>query len=504
MRRFKITILLLVVLVSISSLASAQDFTEWLREASKPYQGVTINMIGEALPPLEALDQLKNGFTEITGINVIIEQRAIDQVTEKTRADFIAKTGIYDCFLNPHVNLAQNVENQWLEPLETFIQNNAINQPGFDITEDIANKDWLNACFAYKGKLYALPFSVHTIFYEWRKDLFDHSNERQNFKEKYGYELPSPAITMDQLKDCAEFFTRKKGELMGDDVLEHDVYGMTLSGKRHISMLWNFFNVLYSFNGQVIDSPTGDDYGEIVINSQEGINALTYYKEMIDNYCPPGSTTYTWDEQLAAIQSGVAVQSLLWADAAYAITEDETQSKVIGKVAYSGIPIAERKSANLHGWGMSIPKTSKNPEAAWLFLQWTQRPEIQAELMANGSISLSESAYQHPSVYNLTYSPTHYFITHRKVLEIDGKDTFLEPDDKGKVWGLPREYYETPDPTTGDILPAVFKLDRFPEHVVMDDILQKYINACLAGQYEPKEALDKAVAEVKAKIPKLQ
>ncbi len=502
MKKVNIIVLFLLIAFTVFTLSiNAQNSDEWLKEASKPYSGITINMIGEALPPLESLNRLKEEFTALTGIKVEIEQFAIDQVIAKTTADFVAGTGIYDCFLNPHVMLAQNAENKWVQPLEIFMQNKNITDPNFSLEKDISNQDWLNDCFAYKGKLYGVPFSTHTIFYEWRHDLFNHPKERENFKAKYGYELPLPAITMEQLRDCAEFFTREKGAELGDEILDHDVYGMTLAGKRHVSTLWNFFNVLYAFNGQVIDSPTGDDYGPIVINSEEGVKALTYYKDMMDNFCPPGSTTYTWDEQLAAIQSGLALQSLLWADAAYAISEDPSQSQVIGKIAYSGVPIATRKSTNLHGWAIFIPSSSKNPEAAWLFLQWTQRPEVQAELMSHGSISLSTSAYQDPKVYKLTYAPAHYFIQNGKVLEINGKKAFLEP---GSPWGLPKEYYETPDPITGELAPAIFKLDRFPEHVVMDDILQKYINACLSGQYTPKEALDKACEEIKKKIPKLK
>jgi len=493
MKKVNIIVLVLLITFTVFTLSiNAQNSDEWLKKASKPYSGITIHMIGEATAAVNSLSQYKEKFTEITGINVELEQYAIDQVIEKTTADFVAGTGIYDCFLNPHVRLAQNAENGWVQSLDKFMQNKNITDPNFNMEKDISNQDWLNACFAYKGTLYGVPFSVHTILYMYRWDLFENPKERENFKAKYGYELPSPAITMDQLRDLAEFFTREKGEKLGDEILDHNVYGMALCGKRHISTLWNFFNVLYAFNGQVIDSPTGDDYGPIVINSEEG---------MMDNFCPPAGTTYTWDEQLAAIQSGLSVQILEWADTAYFISEDPSQSKVVGKIAYSGIPIATRKSTNLHGWAMFIPSSSKNPEAAWLFLQWTQRPEVQAELMSHGSISLSESPYQDPKVSKLTYAATHYFVQNGKVLEINGKKAFMEP---GSAWGLPKEYYETPDPITGELAPAVFKLDRFPEHVVMDDILEMYINACLSGKYTPKEALDKACEEIKEKIPKLK
>jgi multiple sugar transport system substrate-binding protein len=497
-----ITLFLIVSFLLFTLSSSAQNpEDEWLVEAAKPYKGVTLHMIGEALPPLDALKQKSVEFTELTGIKVEFEMFAMDEADEKAIADYVAGTGIYDITMTSNSTVSRDAENGWLEPVETFIDNKKITSPNFYIGMDISNLEWLNGNFEYKGKLYGLPFSFHTLIYDWRVDLFEHPEEREKFKAKYGYELPVPAINMDQLRDLSEFFTRKKGEKIGDEILDHDVYGITLCGKRHIATVFNFKNVLSAFNGKIIDAPTGFDYGPVVINSEEAIRALIYYKDLYDNFCPPGSDTYTWDEQLAAMQSGLAVQTLLWADACYAISEDPSQSRVVGKVAYSGMPIAARKTTNLNGWALCIPSASKNKEAAWLFLQWTQRKEVQAEIMANGSISLSDSAYQDPKVYKLTYAPSHYFITHARILELDGKKAFREP---GSAWGLPKEYAETPDPLTGELFPAAFDQPRFPEAVVIDDILARYINGCLVGQYVPEVALDKAAEEIKNKIPKLK
>ena len=41
-----------------------------LEEASKPWRGQTLQLIGEALPPLEALEELKHEFEEATGVKV--------------------------------------------------------------------------------------------------------------------------------------------------------------------------------------------------------------------------------------------------------------------------------------------------------------------------------------------------------------------------------------------------------------------------------------------------
>ena len=60
------TILLSVSMVFTSAVRAETDADKWLREASTPYKGTTINVIGEALPPLASLAQRSEEFTKIT------------------------------------------------------------------------------------------------------------------------------------------------------------------------------------------------------------------------------------------------------------------------------------------------------------------------------------------------------------------------------------------------------------------------------------------------------
>ena len=201
---------------------------------------------------------------------------------------------------------------------------------------------------------------------------------------------------------------------------------------------------------------------------------------------------------MAAMQSGLAVQALLWADASYGISHDPESSKTVGKVAYSGTPIGKRKIVNLHQWGMFLPTSSKNPEAAWLFMQWTQRPEIQEKLMSTGSISLSKSTYQQKSVQDLVYADTNYFILSGG--DLPKKGNFRK---KGSPYGMSKEYANAKDPVTGKKAPVIFKLENFPESAQVEEILMKHISGVLAGQMSAQQGLDKAVAEIYAEIPAL-
>ena len=492
-------LLKLISTITLSFLFVVGNANAWnLKEAAAPYKGTTIRIIGEALAPLESLNQQKKIFEDETGIKVIIEQQAFDQVIEKTTADFVGGTGIYDAILNPHVKFPFLVSNGWITPIDKMLKNKKLADPNFKLKKEVLSNDWLMASMGQNGDLYGVPFSAHTIYLNWRWDLFEHPDEQKNFKAKYGYDLPSPAITMDHLRDTAEFFTRKKGEKLAGETLTQDVFGIANSGKRHISMLWNYYNFLYAFDGKVVDSSNGPDYGKVVINNKAGVDSLNYYKDLLVNYGPTGSLDYTWDEQMAAMQSGLAVQSLLWADASYGISHDPESSKTVGKVAYSGTPIGKRKIVNLHQWGMFLPTSSKNPEAAWLFMQWTQRPEIQEKLMSTGSISLSKSTYQQKSVQDLVYADTNYFILSGGDLPTKGK--FRK---NGSPYGMSKEYANAKDPVTGKNAAVIFKLENFPESAQVEEILMKHISGVLAGQMSAQQGLDKAVAEIYAEIPAL-
>ena len=166
----------------------------------------------------------------------------------------------------------------------------------------------------------------------------ENPTEQENFKAKYGYELPSPPVTTDEVHDVAEFFTRKKGELLCGEPLTDDLYGITLMGKRHVSTWYNILNVLYVFGAREIEAEHGYEYGKITINSDKAVEALEWYKDMTQ-FCPPGLLQTDWDTSQANMQQGITVMGWEWDDATGAV-ENPDESVAAGKIAYTGLPIA--------------------------------------------------------------------------------------------------------------------------------------------------------------------
>lgn len=463
---------------------------EWtLAEAAAPWKGETLKFIGESLPPLEALAAIKGEFEKITGVKVEIEQYGQAEVNQKTMADFVGRTQIYDMILSPHRQNGTYVQNDWLLPLERFLNDPKLHDPAFDIEGGaMIDDEWWKEVSWYNGKLYGLPFHFIAMYTWYRYDLFDNPIERAAFRAKYGYDLPSPPVSSRDVYDTAEFFTRKKGALLCGEVLQDDIYGITLMGMRHVSTWYNILNVLYVFGAREITAEHGYEYGKITINSPEAVEALEYYKAL-SKFCPPGLLLADWDTSQAAMQQGLAVMGWEWDDAVGAV-ENPAESVVHGKIAYTGLPIAKEKGVGIEGWNYNIPKRSKKPELAWLFLQWAMGTMVQKEQMAIGGASAVAAIYDDPDIQKLPYVPTAVY------LKTGGKriiGTRNVGDPTG--WGVPIQYVKAINPKTGTSAVSLISKPTFPEQQEIVDAILLAASRILSDEMAVKPALDNCAAD---------
>src|SRR5688500_14951892 len=72
---------------------------------------VTLHLIGEALPPFEAIPEVTKDFAQKTGIKVEIHPYEFETALSKTQLDFTGKTGNYDVVMGIYFNLGKYAEN---------------------------------------------------------------------------------------------------------------------------------------------------------------------------------------------------------------------------------------------------------------------------------------------------------------------------------------------------------------------------------------------------------
>ncbi len=357
------------------------------QEWSRAYEGTTLNIIAEATLNTTILKTLIPEFTEKTGIEINLEEAPYDNLVQKVVLDFSTHKGGYDLISMPY------------EYLGSFAENGYIIEVGDKLTKesefDPANllpALW-DASTNWKGKIYGMPSNSAVMMMFYRSDLMENEIEKKAFEEKYGYPL-APAQTWAQYRDIAEFFTRNAGDQLAGNTLEQNFYGVSLAGKRHIATVCEWFNYAWTFGGGLFDKD-----GQLVINSQENIDSLVYWKGLTE-FAPPGFTSATWDEVTAALQQGTAAQAITWGDTAGAM-EDQKQSKVFGKIGYASIPTIKEgdpKVAHLGSWIYAINKDSINQDASLLFMKWALSAPVQLELSKAGGLPATISAFEDASL----------------------------------------------------------------------------------------------------------
>ena len=231
-------------------------------------------------------------------------------------------------------------------------------------------------------------------YHAYRKDLFSDPEEQASFLKRYGYPLQVPEY-WDQYRDVAEFFTRP----------ESGFYGTAVQGKRHDALWYEFLNFLYSFGGNILDVEHGWEYGDIVINSPEAIEALEFYSGLV-KYSPSGTLNYTWDDALAVMQQDKVAMVIMWNDATYAV-EYANDSLVAGKMGFARVPksrTVDQWVSQLEGWSYLIPRSSPHPAEAERFIGWMMNSTNQVEQHLNGGASALKATYDDPRVQRLTYT----------------------------------------------------------------------------------------------------
>jgi multiple sugar transport system substrate-binding protein len=376
----------------------------YFKKDNEVKKDVVLNIIGEALPPLQSLGELAKEYEAKTGVKVVIHPYEFETALQKTQLDFISGKSDYDIVMGIFYNHGRYFESGYVKDLTPFI-----NDPKYkDLTVPADNfyPALQDMNMKYNGKIIGYPFSSQTMFLWYRKDLFQNPVEKDNFKKKYGYDLPLPdennLLNWTQYQNIVEFFTRKKGENLAGEKLDKDFFGTTLQLKRHPSSFYEFTNYVYSFGGKFYD-----DNGTPTVNSEANVKALEYYLGL-KKFSPDGVTQFTWDDALAQMQQGLIATTIMWSDAPSALY-DTKQSKVVDKIGYTLVPMQEginKKVSVFGGWAFMINSKTKYSDEAYKFIQWACSPEVQLKWAKKGGLPASKNIFEDKEYLDIPYMKT--------------------------------------------------------------------------------------------------
>ena len=294
----------------------------------------------------------------------------------------------------------------------------------------------LNSVDRYQNKLYALPVFMDVALLYYRKDLLS----------KYGFDGP-PKTWNELLDESLKIQSKERKK-------NSNFYGYAWQGAQYEGLVCDFLEFISSNGGGIMHK------GKIKLNTNNNAVALQFMQDLIHKYniSPPSTYTEMKEEEVRrAFQRGNALFERNWT---YAWNLHQSKgSKVKGKIGMTILPhfSGHESVSTLGGWHIGISKYSDEKEKAWKFIKFITSFSVQKQL-----------------VLNVGWNPGR-------------QDVYFDKDVLNQLPHLKELYY---------VFKHTVARPTLPYYSQISDIIQRYVNDCLAGKIKPKIALDKMQKEV--------
>lgn len=352
--------------------------------------------------PLEAggeedtLIPFVKAFEEKTGIPVNTEIMLFAVMYGKENIELVAGTGAYDIVIvesswtnewAPYLfSLEELAEKYEPEGVEAVRRDLAFLDPGLRrmaSTREGVNCGWAYECFTL--------MSMH------RGDVFEHPVEKTNFEKKYGYEL-LPATTWDQLRDQAEFFTRKEGEKLKGEALTHDLYGLALMAGRFPHVQDQVGAILWGLGGhwaKIVRDENGKALGFRIGEQDKALlrAAFEIYVDLLQ-FAPPGSLNAFWDFVMAQFSAGNIIIAPALYDSAYPwMSMWGPDVGPEARIQGAPVPMKQPYCGCFH---FAVSRDSKNPEGAYWLSKWMGSYEVHKAWIEGGFVPARRDVVEEP------------------------------------------------------------------------------------------------------------
>ncbi len=350
-------------LVTPEAPAGAASSAERAVQEAKKYAGTTINVVWESgLQPQDPLTFAPK-WEQLTGVKVNIVEMAYTDLYSKQLQDHMTGGGAYDVITLSPDWLIDFVNAGVIEPLNPYMDK-YLNKADL---QDYAPVYGAEGYGRMGDTWYGFPDDGDIFILYYRKDLFDDEKNKAEFKAKYGYDLVPPK-TWKEFDEIGTFFTGKYAP---------DLYGAAY--QHAVGQAFEWFTGPFSGAGGQFFDPATMKPG---INSDAGVQTLT---DMVNQlkFMPPGVETWDFTGVLSAWMDGKLAMAITWppigrwSEGIGAATKQLNwvpPTKVAGKVGYAPMPGGRPTLAG--GFLLSVSADSKNKDAAYLFAQWMNSPDI--------------------------------------------------------------------------------------------------------------------------------
>jgi multiple sugar transport system substrate-binding protein len=339
------------------------------------YPAVSLKIISETDPYIEAIKATKDGFTTLTGAKVDVDGYGYDALHNKQLLGCSQNDNSYDVMLIDGIWLGEFVEAGCVDSIENNIKQDEKLVDWADFTPQGAGQA------SWEGTRYCMPVAIYYELLFYRTDLFDQAHKQ-------------PPRTFAELKDTAKFFTNNP-DYPG-------VYGYAMNNQRGAAAGQQFFEWIFNAGGSPWKSNyvgSKDPYADLTptFNSPEGVALVQLFKDMVQ-YGPPGVEGYAWDERANAFAAGKLAMINDWSVRAQ-IANDPKTSKIAGKFASALMASRDGKPVPpVGGWVMCMNSHSEHKAAAWDFMKWFASPQVHKQYVLAGGTPSRLSSLTDPEV----------------------------------------------------------------------------------------------------------
>ncbi|MFW6139342.1 MAG: ABC transporter substrate-binding protein [Spirochaetota bacterium] len=311
-------------------------------------------------------------------VNFSFAEAPFSALFQKAAASLATKSQEYNLIISDSQWLGAFAEPGWIVNINQVIENN----PELDIEwYDPVVVDTYMTYPDGSDQLWGFPEEGDVIVLYVRKDYFSDPEERQAFKQEYGFDLPQTfedweKVTMTQFEKMADFFTRP----------DEGIYGTAMQyQKEYDFMTMYLYPFMFSLGGKIWDPQDRRIYG--VLNSDINAKAMEWNKRMLD-YMPPGALNYGISEETDAFTQGKIVTAFQWAAVGAVMIPDKLKGKVqvVPPPAFERPDGSVRRVYSIGGqpWVINKFNDEQHMKVAIDFLKWWYLPETQLEYARRG------------------------------------------------------------------------------------------------------------------------
>lgn len=394
------TLLILVVVLTFSIIPSSESRDEGELMFVESKQHPSLNILWAEWKPADYLQTLTREFTAETGIAVTIAQRSWSDWQQHFSDEMAQKSQRYDMVIGDSQWLGYGAEGGHYVNLTHWMAQKQISER-FISTAMRGYAEYPKGSNRY----WAIPVEGDAMGFAYRKDLFEDSEERANFLQRYGYSLEPPQSWY-QLRDIAEFFHRPEQKLWGLMPWQEANYdGLTMALQ----------TILWAWGADLGDKRSYQVKG--ILNTGKAAEALLFYKQLIQFSNPAWEHYYldTLSSSNKPMIDGQVAMTMVY----FAITPeliDPTKNPFADRIGFFATPKGpEAQATSLGGQGISVISYSKKKEYSFRFLEWFAQKKTQERWSALGGLSchkeiLQSSAFLDASPMHQAFSDSFQFV----------------------------------------------------------------------------------------------